>query len=89
LRPQIVVRDGGFTARLDLADELLMVAAEYDGSDHWMQRRADDRRRDRLRALGWTVIVVSSEDYHSTPASIITSVREAMAAARRRLPQPP
>jgi very-short-patch-repair endonuclease len=85
LRPQVVVRDADFTARLDLADEQLMVAAEYDGSDHWMQRREDDRRRDRLRALGWTIIVVSAEDYYSSPTGIITSVRAALAAARRRL----
>jgi very-short-patch-repair endonuclease len=85
LRPQVVVRDGDFTARLDLADEQLMVAAEYDGSDHWMQRREDDRRRDRLRALGWTIIVVSAEDYYSSSTGIVANVRAALAAARRRL----
>jgi hypothetical protein len=89
LVPQVVVRDGDFHARLDLADERLKVAAEYDGSEHWTQRRDDDRRRDRLRALGWTVIVVSAEDYYGAPSATVASVRAALAAASRRWPNSP
>jgi very-short-patch-repair endonuclease len=85
LVPQVVVVHGRFTARLDLAAERLKVAAEYDGADHWEQRRADDRRRDTLRALGWTIIVVSAEDYYRTPAAVVAAVRAALDAASRRL----
>jgi very-short-patch-repair endonuclease len=80
LVPQVVVTDGSFTARLDLADEKRKVAVEYDGAAHWLQRRDDDRRRDRLRALGWTVIVVSAEDYYEHPEKIIAVVRAALSS---------
>jgi hypothetical protein len=56
--------DGVFVARLDLAYPELRLAIEYDGAFHWQQRRADDRRRSRLRELGWTVLVYSAEDYY-------------------------
>ncbi|HWC35890.1 MAG TPA: DUF559 domain-containing protein [Mycobacteriales bacterium] len=78
---QHVVRDdlGGFVARLDLAFPAQRVAIEYDGAFHWNQRRADDRRRDAIRALGWMVLVVSAEDYYRTPAAIVSAVRDAIA----------
>jgi hypothetical protein len=78
---QYVVRDdeGDFVARLDLAYPAERVAVEYDGAFHWDQRRADDRRRDALRALGWTVLVVSGQDYYQSPESIIAKVRTSLA----------
>jgi very-short-patch-repair endonuclease len=74
---QHVVRDasGNFVARLDLAYVGIKLAIEYDGTWHWEQRRADDRRRDAIRALGWTVIVVSAEDYRDTPRQVVEHVR--------------
>jgi very-short-patch-repair endonuclease len=83
IEPQYVVRTaaGVFVGRLDLAFVAAKVAVEYDGAWHWQQRRNDDRRRDALRALGWTVIVVSAEDYYSDPHDIIRGVREALAQA--------
>jgi hypothetical protein len=80
-KPQHVVSDASdrFVARLDLAYPTEMVAVEYDGSFHWKQRRADDRRRDALRALGWTVLVVSAEDYYRTPQEVVGKVRAALA----------
>jgi hypothetical protein len=77
---QVVIRDpaGGFVARADLGYREQRVALEYDGAVHWEQRRADDRRRDAMRALGWTVIVVSREDYYDDPDNILRMVRKAL-----------
>ena len=72
--------EGRFVARLDLAYPELKVAVEYDGALHWAQRREDDRRRDRLRVLGWTVIVVSASDIHREPAQLVAQVSAALAA---------
>jgi hypothetical protein len=66
--------EGTFVGRLDLAFPNAMVAVEYDGAMHWEQRRADDRRRDRLRDLGWVVLVYSAEDYYGRRDSICTEV---------------
>jgi very-short-patch-repair endonuclease len=83
LQPQLEVfaPDGSFVGRLDLAFEAQKVAVEYDGAWHWRQRRADDRRRDAVRALGWTVIVVSAEDFYGDPAGIVARVCAALATA--------
>lgn len=70
---------GRFLARLDLAYPELKVAIEYDGAWHWARRREDDRRRDLLRALGWVVLVYSSDDVYGNPERIANEV----AAARR------
>jgi hypothetical protein len=75
----IVLTDtGGFVARLDLAYEAARLAVEYDGALHWEQRRADDRRRDRLRALGWTVLVFSAQDYYGSPQAVVAQVGKAL-----------
>jgi hypothetical protein len=71
---------GGFVARVDLAYRDRKIAIEYDGAWHWQQRRADDRRRDALRALGWTVLVFSADDVYGDPDRI---VREVATALRR------
>lgn len=50
---------------LDLAYPLKHVAIEYDGEHHLEnaeQRRDDVFKRERLRQLGWTVIIVRKED---------------------------
>jgi hypothetical protein len=86
---QHVVHDssGRFVARLDLAYPAKQLAIEYDGALHWDQRRADDRRRDALRALGWTVLVVSSEDYYRTPDALIAKIRRALAPRSTYIPE--
>jgi hypothetical protein len=67
--PQVWIEiDGVPTYRLDLGWRLKRVAVEYDGvADHLRtdeQRAADQRRRQHLTALGWTVIVVRNGDFH-------------------------
>lgn len=73
--------DGSFVARLDLAYPNQRVGVEYDGALHWAQRRSDDRRRDALRALNWTVLVFSSEDLFRTPTRTARLVEQALARA--------
>jgi hypothetical protein len=81
--PQLIIRDRSdrIVARADLGYEAARFLIEYDGALHWEQRRADDRRRDLLRDLGWEVLVVSSEDYYQSPGLIIAKVRTALAKA--------
>jgi very-short-patch-repair endonuclease len=55
---------------------------EYDGAFHWEQRREDDRRREAMRALGWEVIVLSSEDYYKRRDQMLARVREALIRRR-------
>jgi hypothetical protein len=78
---QLVIVDllGRFVARADFGYEELHVIIEYDGAFHWEQRREDDRRRDAMRALGWTVIVVSRSDYYENPAVLVAKVRRELA----------
>jgi hypothetical protein len=83
---QLTVYDGAgaFIGRLDLAFPDAKVAVEYDGALHWEQRRSDDRRRDRLRASGWVVLVYSAEDYYERRDAICTEVAGQLA---RRTPR--
>lgn len=80
---QHVVRDpsGGFVARLDLAYLGCRLAIEYDGAFHWDQRREDDRRRDAVRDLGWTVLVVSASDLQNGGEALVARVRAQLRAA--------
>ena len=78
---QHVIRspDGAFVARVDLAYIGARLAIEYDGAFHWDQRRADDRRRDAVRALDWKVIVASGADYFETPQQLVSTIRRSLA----------
>jgi len=72
---------GEFVARADFAYPEQRLIVEYDGAQHWEQRRADDRRRDAMRALGWTVLVASRSDYYESPHAFLAQVRRALASA--------
>ena len=69
--------------RLDLAYPDRMVVVEYDGAWHWKQRRADDRRRAALRALGWDVHVFDADDVYGKPEAVVHEVRSALRARRQ------
>ena len=71
---------GDFVARADFAYPEQRIIVEYDGALHWEQRRADDRRRDAMRALGWTVLVASRSDYYDHPQAFLAQVRRVFAA---------
>jgi very-short-patch-repair endonuclease len=71
--------DGRFIGRLDLAYPKRRVAVEYDGALHWKQRRADDRRRDELRAIGWIVLVFSADDVYRYATRTARQVEQVLA----------
>lgn len=80
---QILVVDGGWTARLDMGWGDLKVAVEYDGDQHRTDRRQylhDIRRLERLHRLGWIVVRVVAEDH---PDEVIRRVRGAMESRMR------
>ena len=66
---------GNFVGRLDLAYVNARLGVEYDGADHWTQRRDDDRRRTRIREQGWEVLVYSADDVFRTPITMCAEVR--------------
>jgi very-short-patch-repair endonuclease len=77
------VRVGGrVVARPDLSYPDAKIALEYD-SDRWhtgtAQRHADAERRNRLRAVGWTVIEVTPATLRR-PDDLIALVATALAA---------
>lgn len=79
------VRDGRgtFVARVDLAHPEARVAVEYDGDHHRdpSQWRRDLRRRERLDALGWRVVVITANDLLHDPAVVVARVRRAVTRA--------
>lgn len=82
LEPQVQVPELGY--RLDLADRRLRIAVEYDGDGHFddpARARRDARRRTRLAALGWTVIVVTKELFYREPDEVVRLVGRAYAIA--------
>lgn len=81
-----VVENGDRLFRLDLAYPLHKVAVEYDGRefhDDDVRREHDRRRRTWLREHGWTVIVVTKDDF--TPEAVdrwIQEIRDALRLSR-------
>jgi len=77
-KPQHEVRDrlDAFVGRLDLAYPEVRLGVEYDGADHWKQRRDDDRRRAAIRACDWEVCVFSADDVFVTPDATVRFVRQ-------------
>ena len=76
------------TYRLDLAYPRARIAIEYDGRDHHSSpsdRARDETRRAWLRAHGWIVIVVSSDDFAPDANDAwLVAVRDALLAAQAR-----
>ena len=73
---------GTFVARADFAYPEHKVAVEYDGAWHWAQRRADDRRRAAMRALGWVVLVYDADDIYGDPDRVVAEVAAALRSRR-------
>lgn len=64
---------------IDLADRDLKLAVEVDGiCHHSPQRRAHDRRKDRiLRQLGWTVLRFSNQAILDSASSVVEQIKSA------------
>lgn len=81
--PQFEVWDGDFfVARLDLAIPEHRIGVEYDGrwhnrSDHRFE--FDHARTARLVALGWRIIVVTSDRLRNDLARLLADLRRAIA----------
>ena len=75
--------DGVPTYRLDLAYPHARVAVEYDGEEFHSspeERERDRVRRSRLRELGWTLIVLTKDDFSPARTDAwIRRIRDALA----------
>lgn len=87
-RPEVnhVIRDpatGAFVARVDLAWPDARLVVEYDGDHHREQAQwgRDLRRRERLEALGWTVVVLTAADLRGDQRSLVRRVSTRLRAA--------
>jgi hypothetical protein len=81
----VVTADGGRTYYLDMGWPEYMVAVEYDGEQHRVDRWQyikDIRRLEELERLGWIVIRVVAGD---RPADIVRRVGDALASRASRL----
>jgi hypothetical protein len=83
--PQYEVRTGTgqLLGRLDMAYPQAKLGVEYDGADHWLQRREDDRRRTAIREQGWEILVYSSDDVYKTPIATSGEVARYLRARSR------
>lgn len=73
--------------RLDLAYPDLMLAIEYDGREFHTSdedRARDAERRADLRRLGWTFVIVTSQDVYGAHPQVARLVREKMQALSMR-----
>mgnify|MGYP003397365260 FL=1 len=74
---------GVFLATIDLCYPDLMIAIEYEGLQHLLDRRQwlhDIGRYERLVAAGWIVIRVTNDQLFGDPAALIRRVRAAIAS---------
>lgn len=72
-----VMQDGQLIGFVDLAYPEYMVVLEYDGDLHRVLKRKwrmDVATREALRDLGWTVIVLTADDYAVRPAHTVGRV---------------
>lgn len=83
--------DGRFVAQVDLAFPRYRIAIECDGDIHL---RADVHERDLARQndlvlRGWVVLRFSNDRILRRPEAVVAEIRDAVAAARRRVLAPP
>jgi very-short-patch-repair endonuclease len=82
--PQVVVRDGTFSARVDLGHRELMIALEADSFAYHGTRSAlmrDCRRHTGLTVRGWRLLRFSWEDVMFDPGWVVDIVRQAVAGS--------
>jgi len=84
----VVLHQGRFVARVDLAVVDLKIAVEYEGAWHGLiadQLARDRQRLDRLREAGWVVVHVTA-DMMRTPGMAVDAVRRAIVERRASSP---
>lgn len=82
--PQIVIRDGVFSARVDLGHRELLLALEADSFAYHGTRAAlkrDCRRHTNLTIRGWRLLRFSWEDVMFDPEWVVDAIRQAMAGS--------
>lgn len=79
LQHRVFDASGTFVARLDLSWPRLKLAVEYDGEHHAEpgQEERDRTRLERLRALGWHVIVVTKQELEDGGRAILARIASA------------
>jgi hypothetical protein len=80
---EVVVQELGFRLDIQLTGQLFV---EVDGyAYHWSpeQKRHDDARRNKLRLLGFTVLVYDWRTVVHDPGRLVTEIRKAVAASTR------
>lgn len=83
---EITDEHGAFVARVDLAWPEEMVAREYDSDRHHGPERTehDERRRQRLEALGWRVDTIHRRNLRPSDVGWLHHLRRDLAVRRRR-----
>lgn len=79
--------DGHLLAWVDLAYPRIKVGAEYEGSQHLLDRKQwnkDIHRYEMLANLGWIIVRVTAEDLYRRPEQVVARLREAIARAGKR-----
>jgi very-short-patch-repair endonuclease len=87
--PQVVIRDGTFQARVDLADVRRRIVAEADSFEHHGHRQAlvrDCERYDELVLRGWLVLRFAWEHVMFRPDWVGESLVAAVRGSRRMPP---
>jgi hypothetical protein len=88
---QYDVRDGDvFIGRLDFAYPDKLVGIEVDGFRYHDTRRefdADRLRLNRLQAMGWLIVLLTSQHIEDEPAQVVRWVAGALEARRGRIPK--
>lgn len=76
LQHEVFDATGLFVARLDASWPSLKLAVEYDGEHHAdpAQQERDRIRREKLRALGWHIIVVTKDDLLDGGAGLLQRI---------------
>jgi very-short-patch-repair endonuclease len=82
--PQVVIRDGVFSARVDLGHRELLLALEADSFAYHGSRTAlkrDCRRHTNLTIRGWRLLRFSWEDVMFDPEWALEAIRQAMSGS--------
>jgi very-short-patch-repair endonuclease len=73
---------GSFVGRPDLYHPEARLGLEYDGENHRDRLISDNRRQNRLQAIGVLLLRYTGADVREQPTQIVTEVRRALAQAR-------